>query len=63
ITRDTAPAIAPRAAAALIAAADRLLFRRIQELTLSGRTDDEIEAVLTPEADHAFALLHAATTG
>ncbi|MFD0277413.1 hypothetical protein ACFVHB_26375 [Kitasatospora sp. NPDC127111] len=58
----TAPAIAPRAAAALIAAGDRLLFRRIQELTLAGRTDDEIEATLTAEADHVFALLHAAAT-
>ncbi|WP_354638082.1 TetR/AcrR family transcriptional regulator [Kitasatospora camelliae] len=53
-------AFAPRAAAALIAAADRLLFRRIQELTLAGRTDDEIEAALTPEADQVFALLAAA---
>ncbi|MEI5099392.1 TetR family transcriptional regulator [Streptomyces sp. PmtG] len=55
-----APAIAPRAAAALIAAADRLLFRRIQELTLAGRTDDEIEATLLPEADHLRTLLGAA---
>ncbi|MEU8779342.1 TetR family transcriptional regulator [Streptomyces sp. NPDC048606] len=55
-----APAIAPRAAAALIAAADRLLFRRIQELTLAGRTDDEIEVALLPEADHVRALLGAA---
>ncbi|EPH43824.1 TetR family transcriptional regulator [Streptomyces aurantiacus] len=57
---DSAPAIAPRAGAALIAAADRLLFRRIQELTLAGRTDDEIEATLLPEADHLRALLAAA---
>ncbi|MFP3989008.1 TetR family transcriptional regulator, partial [Streptomyces sp. E11-3] len=61
---DTAPApalaIAPRADAALIAAADRLLFRRIQELTLAGRTDDQIEATLLPEADHLGALLAAA---
>ncbi|MFI1279945.1 TetR/AcrR family transcriptional regulator [Streptomyces sp. NPDC020858] len=55
-----APAIAPRAAAALIAAADRLLFRRIQELTLAGRTDDQIEATLIPEADHLRTLLAAA---
>ncbi|NXY97757.1 TetR family transcriptional regulator [Streptomyces sp. BR123] len=59
-TPRTAPAIAPRTAAALIAAADRLLFRRVQELTLAGRTDDEIEAELTPEADHAYVLLVAA---
>ncbi|MGW2631560.1 TetR/AcrR family transcriptional regulator [Streptomyces chattanoogensis] len=55
-----AQAIAPRAAAALIAGADRLLFRRIQELTLAGRTNDEIEAALIPEADHIGALLAAA---
>ncbi|MBY8846895.1 TetR/AcrR family transcriptional regulator [Streptomyces sp. SP2-10] len=54
------PAIAPRAAAALICAADRLLFRRIQELTLAGRTDDQIEATLIPEADHLRTLLGAA---
>ncbi|GGR80389.1 TetR family transcriptional regulator [Streptomyces aureoverticillatus] len=59
-TPDSAPAIAPRAGAALIAAADRLLFRRVQELTLAGRTDDEIEATLLPEADHLRALLAAA---
>ncbi len=57
---DPTPAIAPRACAALIAAADRLLFRRIQELTLAGRADDEIEATLLPEADHLRALLAAA---
>ncbi|MGW7435128.1 TetR/AcrR family transcriptional regulator [Streptomyces sp. NPDC054849] len=57
---DPVPPIAPRAAAALIAAADRLLFRRIQELTLAGRTDDQIEATLIPEADHLRALLGAA---
>ncbi|WP_225825545.1 TetR/AcrR family transcriptional regulator [Streptomyces naphthomycinicus] len=56
----SAGTIAPRAAAALIAGADRLLFRRIQELTLAGRTDDEITAALVPEADHIAALLAAA---
>ncbi|MGW7071948.1 TetR/AcrR family transcriptional regulator [Streptomyces sp. NPDC054855] len=55
-----APSIAHRADAALIAAADRLLFRRIQELTLAGRPNDEIEAALLPEADHLRALLAAA---
>lgn len=54
---DPAPVIVPRAAAALIAAADRLLFRRIQELTLTGYTDDQIETILIPEADHLRALL------
>nr|WSW49561.1 TetR/AcrR family transcriptional regulator [Streptomyces sp. NBC_01001] len=57
---DHAPAIAPRAAAALIAAADRLLFRRIQELTLAGCTDDRIEATLLPETDLLRAMLGAA---
>lgn len=57
---DTTAAIAPRAAAALISAADRLLFRRIQELTLAGHDDDRIEAVLLTEADHLRALLGAA---
>ncbi|WP_148587887.1 TetR/AcrR family transcriptional regulator [Streptomyces sp. WAC01526] len=57
---DPDPAIAPRAGAALIAAADRLLFRRIQELTLAGHTDDQIEATLIPEADHLRTLLAAA---
>ncbi|WP_017240553.1 TetR/AcrR family transcriptional regulator [Streptomyces sp. SS] len=56
----SAPSIAPRAAAALIAAADRLLFRRIQELTLAGQDDDRIEATLLPEADHLRALLASA---
>ncbi|MGW7101402.1 TetR/AcrR family transcriptional regulator [Streptomyces sp. NPDC054838] len=60
LTPEAAPAIAPRAAAALIAAADRLLFRRIQELTLAGHTDDGIEATLIPETDHVFGLLVAA---
>ncbi|MER5885396.1 helix-turn-helix domain-containing protein [Streptomyces sp. NPDC001941] len=60
---DTAPAIAPRAAAALIAGADRLVYRRVQELTLAGHTDDEIEAVLVPEANHLHALLGAALAG
>ncbi|MFJ8041072.1 TetR/AcrR family transcriptional regulator [Kitasatospora sp. NPDC096147] len=54
------PPIAPRAAAALIAASDRLLFRRIQELTLDGHGDAEIEAALLPEADHLRAMLGAA---
>ncbi|MER7000956.1 TetR/AcrR family transcriptional regulator [Streptomyces sp. NPDC000410] len=60
VTPHPVPAIAPRAAAALIAAADRLLFRRIQELTLAGHSDDEIEATLIPEADHLRTLLAAA---
>jgi AcrR family transcriptional regulator len=57
---DPTPAIAPRAAAALIAAADRLLFRRIQELTLTGHTNDQIETTLLPETDHLRTLLDTA---
>ncbi|MFB7462764.1 TetR/AcrR family transcriptional regulator [Streptomyces sp. NPDC056224] len=61
---DTAPEggpdIAARAAAALLAAGDRLLFRRIQELTLAGRGNDEIADLVAPEAAHVFELL---TTG
>ncbi|MGW7260210.1 TetR/AcrR family transcriptional regulator [Streptomyces sp. NPDC054834] len=59
-TPASAAAIAPQAAAALIAGADRLLFRRIQELTLAGHTNDEITATLLPEAGHTTALLTAA---
>ncbi|MFG3038491.1 TetR/AcrR family transcriptional regulator [Streptomyces sp. NPDC048330] len=59
----TAPSIAPRAAAALIAAGDRLLFRRIQELTLAGHDDHHIEATLLPEADHLRTLLAGALGG
>nr|MDT0519032.1 TetR family transcriptional regulator [Streptomyces sp. DSM 41633] len=56
----TAPDIAPRAAAALLASAHRLLFRRIQELTLTGNSNDRITAALAPEAAHVFDLLAAA---
>ncbi|MFE7586617.1 TetR/AcrR family transcriptional regulator [Streptomyces gardneri] len=52
--------IAPRAAAALLGAAHRLLFRRIQELTLAGRSNDVIAATLAPEAAHVFDLLEGA---
>ncbi|MEU3693715.1 TetR/AcrR family transcriptional regulator [Streptomyces narbonensis] len=52
-----ASSIAPRAAAALLGAAHRLLFQRIQELTLAGRPNDLIAATLAPEAAHVFDLL------
>ncbi|MEU7291650.1 TetR family transcriptional regulator [Streptomyces exfoliatus] len=55
----TAPAIAPRAAAALLAAAHRLLFQRIQELTLAGEPNDRIAAAVAPEATYVFDLLGA----
>ncbi|WP_395573989.1 TetR/AcrR family transcriptional regulator [Streptomyces sp. BK79] len=57
-TTATAPDdIAPRTAAALLGAVHRVLFTRIQELTLTGRTNPEIAEVLTREAPRAFDLL------
>ncbi len=49
--------IAPRAAATLLAAAQRLLFERIQELTLAGRSTDRIAGIVAEEAAHVFDLL------
>ncbi|MFE2559661.1 TetR/AcrR family transcriptional regulator [Streptomyces sp. NPDC059352] len=57
---DTRPPFAARAAAALIGSAHRLLFQRIQELTLAGLPDDLIAATLTTEAAHVFDLLESA---
>ncbi|MFE9135425.1 TetR/AcrR family transcriptional regulator [Streptomyces sp. NPDC007355] len=54
-----APPIAPRAAAALLGAAHRLLFQRIQELTLAGEPNDLIAAAVAPEATYVFDLLAA----
>ncbi|MFD8641584.1 TetR/AcrR family transcriptional regulator [Streptomyces zaomyceticus] len=53
------PPIAPRAVAALLGAAHRLLFRRIQELTLAGEPNDRIAATVAPEAAYTFDLLEA----
>ncbi|MET9728491.1 TetR/AcrR family transcriptional regulator [Streptomyces zaomyceticus] len=53
------PTIAPRAAAALLGAAHRLLFQRIQELTLAGEPNDRIAATVAPEASYTFDLLEA----
>ncbi|MFD7965081.1 TetR/AcrR family transcriptional regulator [Streptomyces zaomyceticus] len=53
------PTIAPRAAAALLGAAHRLLFQRIQELTLAGEPNDRIAATVAPEATYTFDLLEA----
>ncbi|MFF7409343.1 TetR/AcrR family transcriptional regulator [Streptomyces lydicus] len=52
--------ITPRTAAALLGGVHRVLFRRIQELTLAGRSGPEIAAVLAEEADRAFAVLEPA---
>ncbi|MGW2300474.1 TetR/AcrR family transcriptional regulator [Streptomyces sp. NPDC001809] len=54
---DTPVAVAPRAAAALLGAAHRLLFQRIQELTLAGEPNARITAVVAPEAAYVFDLL------
>ncbi|MGW7316259.1 hypothetical protein [Streptomyces sp. NPDC054865] len=40
------PEITPAAGAALTVVSDRLLFRRIQQLTLAGHTNEEIETAL-----------------
>ncbi|MEU0276133.1 TetR family transcriptional regulator [Streptomyces sp. NPDC006307] len=52
--------IAARTAAALLGAVHRVLFQRIQELTLAGRGNPEIAAVLEEEATRAFDLLEPA---
>ncbi|MFI1223381.1 MULTISPECIES: TetR/AcrR family transcriptional regulator [unclassified Streptomyces] len=55
--------ITPRTVAALLGGVHRVLFGRIQELTLAGRTDAEIAAVLTEEAERSFDLLEPALGG
>lgn len=52
--------VTPRATAALFGAVARVLFQRIQQLTLAGHDDNEIAAVVSAEADHAFDLLEPA---
>ncbi|WP_121747573.1 TetR/AcrR family transcriptional regulator [Streptomyces sp. E2N166] len=49
--------ITPRTAAALLGGVHRVLFSRIQELTLAGSANPEIAQVLTREAPRAFDLL------
>ncbi|MFE3771925.1 TetR/AcrR family transcriptional regulator [Streptomyces sp. NPDC059122] len=53
-TGASAGGIAPRAAAAQLAAAHRLLFDRIQELTLAGQGDARIAKTLAVEAGQVF---------
>ncbi|MEV4002290.1 TetR family transcriptional regulator [Actinomadura sp. NPDC049753] len=60
LSADTATApgdLTPRAAAALLAAAYRTLFRQIMELTLAGKDDQEITAIVTGSGRQVFALL------
>ncbi|MGW8886383.1 TetR/AcrR family transcriptional regulator [Streptomyces sp. NPDC055749] len=59
-TGTSADDITPRTAAALLGAVHRTLFQRIQDLTLAGRTNPEIAAVLEEEATRAFGLLEPA---
>ncbi|WP_406861825.1 TetR family transcriptional regulator [Streptomyces sp. HUAS MG47] len=52
--------ITVRTAAGLLGTVHRILFQRIQDLTLAGRPDDEITETVTAEAAAAFGLLEAA---
>lgn len=52
--------ITPAAVAAQLGAAHRLLFRRIQDLTLAGATDDAIARAVAEDARRVFALLEPA---
>ncbi|MGW2295472.1 TetR/AcrR family transcriptional regulator [Streptomyces violaceorubidus] len=55
---DTPPDdITPRTAATLLGGVHRVLFTRIQELTLAGRTNPQVAEVLAREAPRAFDLL------
>jgi Flp pilus assembly protein TadD len=49
-----------RTVAGLLGAVHRVLFQRIQDLTLAGHTNDEIARTLAKEAGHAFGLLEPA---
>ncbi|MEV0088551.1 hypothetical protein [Saccharopolyspora sp. NPDC050642] len=52
--------ITVRTAAGLLGTVHRILFQRIQELTLAGNTDDEIAGTVAGEAARAFDLLEPA---
>ncbi|GGQ77014.1 TetR/AcrR family transcriptional regulator [Streptomyces flaveolus] len=52
--------ITVRTAAGLIGTVHRILFQRIQDLTLAGHPDQEIAEVITGEAGTAFDMLEAA---
>ncbi|MEU3469078.1 TetR family transcriptional regulator [Streptomyces sp. NPDC006687] len=56
------PGIAAQAAA-VVAAAHRLMFRRIQELTPAGRTNEEVGTLLRPDAEHVYGLPALALAG
>ncbi|MGW2178462.1 TetR/AcrR family transcriptional regulator [Streptomyces sp. NPDC001732] len=59
-TGSTPDDIAVRTAAALLGAVQRTLFQRIQELTLTGRTNEEIAGIVAAEGTRAFDLLEPA---
>ncbi|WP_251023227.1 TetR/AcrR family transcriptional regulator [Streptomyces sp. ISL-10] len=59
-TGTSADDITPRTAAALLGAAHRVLFGRIQELTLAGHSGDDIARTVGDEAARAFDLLEPA---
>ncbi|MFI2370400.1 TetR/AcrR family transcriptional regulator [Streptomyces sp. NPDC018833] len=59
-TGTSADDITPRTAAALLGAAHRVLFGRIQELTLAGHSGDDIARTVEVEAVRAFDLLEPA---
>ncbi|TCO51059.1 TetR family transcriptional regulator [Kribbella antiqua] len=52
--------ITVRTAAGLLGAVHRILFQRIQDLTLAGHPNDKIAATIAPEATRAFDLLEPA---
>ncbi|MFF8727201.1 TetR/AcrR family transcriptional regulator [Streptomyces sp. NPDC015171] len=55
--------ITVQTAAGLLSTVHRVLFHRIQALTLAGRPDDEITRVIAAEAAQAFGLLEPALSG
>ncbi|MFF8847098.1 TetR/AcrR family transcriptional regulator [Streptomyces sp. NPDC015127] len=59
-TGTSADDITPRTAAALLGGVHRVLFGRIQELTLAGRANDDIARTVADEAARAFDLLEPA---
>ncbi|MER5364169.1 TetR/AcrR family transcriptional regulator [Streptomyces sp. NPDC002722] len=59
-TGSTPDDITTRTAATLFGAVHRTLFRRIQDLTLAGRTNPEIAGIVTEEAARAFDVLEPA---
>ncbi|GHF71891.1 TetR family transcriptional regulator [Streptomyces mashuensis] len=55
--------ITPRTAAAVLAAVHRVLFQRIQDLTLAGKDNAAIAAVVAEEAERAFDLVEPSLAG